>query len=170
MHWVLIASMLLASTGAGPMHLRSKDFAAGATLPRALMANDCGGQNRSPQLSWSASPAGTKSFALIVHDPDAPHPGGFYHWVVYNLPATTHELASNERLLPSQLGKTSADTNGYYGPCPPPGPIHHYVFTLYALDVAQIAADAPLSAAELIQRISGHILARVVLTGTESRH
>ena len=114
-------------------------------------------------------PDGTKSFALILHDPDAPVPGGFYHWVVYNLPITTERLAGGVQLDADQLGQTTNGRLGYYGPCPPPGPPHHYTFTLYALDLAHVKADAPLSAAELETRIAGHVLARAALHATASR-
>lgn len=151
------------------MQLRSSDFTAGARLPKVLMAIDCGGANRSPALTWTNVPRNAKSFALIVRDADAPIPGGFYHWVVYNLPAATQRLAANAKLSSSQLGDTSAGHPGYYGPCPPPGPVHHYTFTLYALDFAQIQSSAPLTGAQVEQRIGGHVLARAILQGTESR-
>ena len=70
------------------------------SIPLPLMATDCGGQNRSPALAWSAYPTGTKSFALVMHDPDAPMPGGFYHWVVYNIPAGARALAADAKLSP----------------------------------------------------------------------
>jgi Raf kinase inhibitor-like YbhB/YbcL family protein len=152
------------------MQVRIADFLDGAVIPRSAMARDCGGDNRSPQLTWSGAPAATKSFALIVHDPDAPVAGGFYHWVVYNLKPTARELAANASLGRDQLGETSAGNAGYYGPCPPPGPEHHYIFTLYALDVAHVGGDAPLTASQLQARIAGHILARGTLRGTETHH
>ena len=133
------------------------------------MAAQCGGENRSPQLTWKGIPANAQSLALIMHDPDAPMPGGFYHWVVYNLPPAKRGLTSAERLGANELGKTSAGTPGYYGPCPPPGPAHHYVFTLYALDVPRISASIPLTASQLMTQIDGHIVARATLTGTEFR-
>src|SRR6516162_6234285 len=120
-----IAAVLVATSSAG-MQLRSSDFSAGARLPKVLMASDCGGENRSPALTWTNAPRNAKSFALIVHDADAPIPGGFYHWVVYNLSPATQRLAGNAKLSSNQLGDTSAGRPGYYGPCPPPGPAHHY--------------------------------------------
>jgi|SRR5580700_920295 Raf kinase inhibitor-like YbhB/YbcL family protein len=165
---VALAGVALA-TASGLMQLRSSDFAAGGSLPRQLMATQCGGQNHSPALTWSGAPKGTRSFALVVHDPDAPIPGGFYHWVVYNLPAGTHSLSASAQLSTNQLGETSAGNVGYYGPCPPPGPAHHYVFTLYALDVARIASHSPPRGAQLEQEIGGHIIARTALLGTASR-
>jgi Raf kinase inhibitor-like YbhB/YbcL family protein len=152
------------------MQLQSSDFSPGGTIPVRAMASDCGGENRSPALSWAASPKGAKSFALVLHDADAPIAGGFYHWVVYNLPGDTHALAAGAKLAADQLGETTAGKASYYGPCPPPGPVHHYTFTLYALDLAQIASESPLSAPQLERRMAGHILARAVLQGTETSH
>jgi len=149
------------------MQLRSGDFA-GARLPRQLMAGECGGDNRSPELEWSDTPRGAKSFALVMHDPDAPIQGGFYHWVVYNLPPGTLHLSRAVSLSSSELGVTSAGKPGYYGPCPPPGPAHHYVVTLYALDLAQISGG-PLDGAQLQRKIAGHVLSRATLQGTASR-
>jgi Raf kinase inhibitor-like YbhB/YbcL family protein len=163
-----IAGVLLAA-GSGVMQLRSGDFAGGGRLPRPHMATDCGGDNRSPQLAWSDAPRGTKSFALLMHDPDAPMPGGFYHWVVYDLPAGTTALPSGVRLPSGHLGVTSAEKPGYYGPCPPPGPAHHYILTLYALDVTHIAVRPPLEGAQALRAIGGHVLGRATLQGTASR-
>jgi len=163
----LAGALLAAASGA--MQLRSGDFSAGARLPRTLMAGECGGDNRSPELAWSGAPRGTKSFALIMHDPDAPIPGGFYHWVVYNLPAGTQSLPAAVRLPESELGVTSAEKAGYYGPCPPAGPAHHYVVTLYALDLARVASRAPLDGPQLQRAIAGHVLERASLQGTASR-
>jgi Raf kinase inhibitor-like YbhB/YbcL family protein len=151
------------------MQLQSGDFSPGGAIPVRAMASDCGGANRSPALSWTAAPTGAKSFALILHDADAPIPGGFYHWVVYNLPAGSHGLPAGVNLAADQLGKTTAGKPGYYGPCPPPGPAHHYTFTLYALDLPRISSATP-TAPELEHRIAGHILARAVLQGTETSH
>ncbi len=167
-HALTIAGVLLA-TGSSLMQLRSGDFAAGGRLPRPLMAAECGGENRSPALAWSDAPRGTKSFALVAHDPDAPIPGGFYHWVVYNLPAGIKALADGVKLSASELGVTSVGKPGYYGPCPPPGPAHHYVFTLYALDFGQISGRSPIDGAQLQRAIAGHVLGRATLQGTASR-
>jgi len=153
----------LVLAAAGGMQLNSNDVRAGATLARPFMATDCGGRNRSPQLAWTGAPAGTKSFALIVHDPDAPLAGGFYHWVVYNISASSNELPADATLRSDQLGDTSAGKPGYYGPCPPPGPPHHYDWTLYALDFTAIDSRTPLDAAQLQRRMAGHVLARATI-------
>lgn len=160
---------VVVATVLGTMQLRSGDFPAGGGVPQPSMAIDCNGQNRSPALAWTGVPKGTKSFALVVHDSDAPIPGGFYHWVVYNLPTSTDKLSANAKLAPDRLGETSLGKQGYYGPCPPPGPAHHYSFTLYALDLAHIAEPA-LTGPRLEARIQGHVLARAVLAATASRH
>jgi Raf kinase inhibitor-like YbhB/YbcL family protein len=160
---------IVAAVTSAPMQLRSPDFSAGGPLPRALMAGECGGENRSPALTWTNAPKGTKSFALVLHDADAPIPGGFYHWIVYNLPSGTQRLSANERPAPDQLGDTSLGKPGYYGPCPPPGPAHHYTLTLYALDVSRLSDRGGMTGAQIEGRIAGHMLARATLQGTASR-
>ncbi|HEX3369025.1 MAG TPA: YbhB/YbcL family Raf kinase inhibitor-like protein [Candidatus Cybelea sp.] len=166
-HPLLIAAATLAAATA-PIHLNSADLAAGRAVPKTFMARDCGGTNTSPSLSWSGVPQGTKSFALILHDADAPISGGFYHWVVYNLPAQTRRLERNVTLAPDELGESSTGRAQYYGPCPPPGPAHHYTITLYALDVSHFAAVAPLTGAALERQMEGHVIARGILQNTAS--
>ena len=162
---MIIPSLVIALAA---MQLESSDFRSGGTIPLASMATDCGGRNETPALHWSGAPAGTKSFALIVHDPDAPVAGGFYHWILYDIPAQTHSLAHDAVPASAQLGTVSTGKAAYYGPCPPPGPAHHYVFQLYALDVARVAADTPPNALELEQRIGSHVLAKATLTALAS--
>ncbi|MFZ1018796.1 MAG: YbhB/YbcL family Raf kinase inhibitor-like protein [Candidatus Cybelea sp.] len=164
---LLVAAATLAASTA-PIQLRSGDLAAGRAFPKAFMARDCGGANSSPSLTWSDVPHGTKSFALIVHDADAPIPGGFYHWIVYNLPPQTRHLETNAKLASDQLGESSAGRAQYYGPCPPPGPAHHYTITLYALDLSHFAAVTPLTGAALERLMEGHVIARGVLQNTAS--
>ena len=148
------------------MDFRSSEVAAGGRFPTALMAADCGGRNVSPSLDWTGAPNGARSFALIVHDADAPIPGGFYHWVAYNIPGSTRSLAAGAKLAAGQLGASSLGKTEYYGPCPPPGPAHHYTITLYALDIPHIDAGAPLTGAQLQARMDGHVLARATLSAT----
>ena|SRR5215472_2911733 len=167
---VVAAAGLAVAAATATMQLQSSDFSPGSAIPVRAMASDCGGENRSPALSWNGAPQGAKSFALILHDADAPIAGGFYHWVVYNLPASSHGLAAGAKLAANQVGETSAGKPGYYGPCPPPGPVHHYTFTLYALDLARIASQTPLTAPQLERRTAGHVLARGVLQGTATSH
>jgi Raf kinase inhibitor-like YbhB/YbcL family protein len=149
--------------------LASATFKPNATMPMSTVYKRCGGANVSPELHWQGAPTGTKSFAIVAHDPDAPAPGGWYHWIVYNLPASTHELRAGAALADSQLGQTSFDENAYGGPCPPPGKPHHYVFTIYALDVPHVTG-AHLTGPQLEAAIEKHTLAKTTLTGLYQTH
>jgi Raf kinase inhibitor-like YbhB/YbcL family protein len=164
---LLAAGLTLVAATAG-LHLESNDIVAGHAIPKVFMARACGGTNRSPSLAWSGAPHGTASFAIIMHDADAPIPGGFYHWVLYNLPSQMHGLEPNVQLAADQIGQTSAARAEYHGPCPPPGPAHHYVITVYALYLSHVSAPSPLRGAELERMIEGHVLARGVLEATAS--
>jgi Raf kinase inhibitor-like YbhB/YbcL family protein len=134
--------------------LSSPDLANGTFGTKFILNGfGCTGQNVSPQLVWSAIPAGTKSLQLQVHDPDAPTGAGFWHWAVYDIPPTTTGLAQGAGNSPTTLpagsygGNTdfldtgATGVNGNYGgPCPPSGDTpHHYNFTLYALSVDHVA-------------------------------
>jgi hypothetical protein len=157
---------LQAVAAAAAMQLGSPDFHAGGTIPTAFMAARCGGRNVSPTLVWSGAPKSARSFALILHDPDAPMAGGFYHWVVYDVPASAHRLGADSSLQKARVGIASTGTAAYHGPCPPPGPAHHYVFTLYALDVATVGGHMPLTAPQLQTALRGHVLARAEFEAT----
>ena len=132
----------------------------------------CEGEDISPQLSWSGAPEGTKSFALIVDDPDAPDPQApkmtYVHWVLYNLPADTAALA--EAIGPSMYpagtldGLNDWNRTGYGGPCPPIGR-HRYFFKLYALDAVLVDLGMPTKA-KLRDAMQDHILTEAVLMGT----
>jgi Raf kinase inhibitor-like YbhB/YbcL family protein len=152
------AALLLASAGmaqAAPFSLTSSDFKNGGNIPQANAGNimGCTGEGKSPALEWKNPPAGTKSFALMVHDPDAPTGGsGFWHWIVYNIPADATSLpgGATAATLPkgSVEGNTDMGKPGYIGPCPPPGsPKHHYNFVLYPLKVDKLEVPPGASAA-----------------------
>jgi Raf kinase inhibitor-like YbhB/YbcL family protein len=149
--------------------LASSTFQPNTTMPIHTVYTQCGGTNVSPELHWHGAPKNTKSFALIVHDPDAPAPGGWYHWVVYNLPASTHQLVQGATLPVTEIGNSSFGSAGYGGPCPPPGKAHHYHFTLYALNVPAVRG-ASLTGPQLEREIAGHILAKTTLTGLYQTH
>jgi Raf kinase inhibitor-like YbhB/YbcL family protein len=147
-----------ASTGKAQFALTSPDIANGGKISAAQVFNafGCSGRNISPALSWSNAPAGTKSFALLVHDPDAPTGSGWWHWVVYNIPASTTSLPADagdpkKKLMPAAAvqGRTDFGTSGYGGPCPPPGKPHHYHFRLYALKVPKLDLPADATAASI---------------------
>jgi Raf kinase inhibitor-like YbhB/YbcL family protein len=132
----------------------------------------CNGTGIPPQLAWSATPAGTVSFALIVTDPDAPG-RTFVHWVLYDLPATTRSLHEGVQLLGqladgSRQGRNDFGKIGYGGPCPPPGSPHHYVFTLYALN-AELNQPVGATQAHVEAAMQGHILASGELVGLFKR-
>jgi len=132
----------------------------------------CDGRNISPELSWNDAPSDTKSFALIMHDPDAPVSGGFTHWLIYNIPANVHHIpenAPNQDQLPGggMQGKNNSGRYGYTGPCPPSG-THRYFFRLYALDTILNPLD--LANKENLERaMSGHELDQVELMGKYKR-
>jgi Raf kinase inhibitor-like YbhB/YbcL family protein len=151
------------------MQLTSTAFQAGGALPSLF---SCDERNISPELSWSGAPPKTRSFALVMHDPDAPIPGGYTHWVIYNIPAGVDHIAEkapNQDHLPGggMQGKNDSGTYGYTGPCPPSG-THRYYFRLYALDV-ELPAGAGMSKAGLEKTMEGHILAQAELMGTYKR-
>ena len=137
--------------------LRSPDFAEQDTLPREFVhhAMGAGGQNVSPELAWSEPPAGTKSFALTMYDPDAPTGSGWWHWVVYDIPANATSLprgagAAGGASLPkgAKQGRTDFGSKEYGGAAPPPGHgPHRYIFTLYALNVDKLDVPEDASAA-----------------------
>jgi hypothetical protein len=132
----------------------------------------CDGSNVSPPLAWSGAPAGTKSLALIVTDPDAPDPKAplttWVHWVLYDIPPGVMGLreAVPSKGLPkgTRMGATDWGTTGYGGPCPPIGR-HRYVHTLYALDIALGDLEAP-TRAKLLTAMEGHVLQMAQLIGT----
>ncbi len=132
----------------------------------------CDGANRSPALQWSAPPAATRSFALILNDRDAPG-GSFVHWVVFNLPPETRSLAEafpTGDPLPdgTRQGRNDFDRTGYGGPCPPGHKPHRYVFMLFALDT-RLNLPAGATRAQVEEAMKGHVLARGTLTASYSR-
>lgn len=145
--------------------LVSPSFAPGAPLPlwTAHGSPNCPGGNRSPELRWSGAPRATRSYALVLYDPDAR--GGWYHWVAYDIPVSVHRIAAGVPLRSNELGVNSFGERAYGGPCPPPGRTHHYVFTLYALDVAALHSGGPLDGSALLARIRGHVLASARVVG-----
>ena len=169
---LLPAALLTASEAAMTLTLRSPAFAAGGAIPSKYT---CDGANHSPPLEWSGAPDGTKSFALIMDDPDAPDPKApkttWVHWVLYDIPASASSLP--EAVAPSHLpagtraGATSAKGTTYGGPCPPRGR-HRYFHKLYALDTLLGDLHHP-TAEHLEAAIRQHTLARAELIGTYQR-
>lgn len=202
------------------MKLSSRSFTDGGVIPAAFAfcAPDAKthvtlSQNRNPELSWSGAPAGTKSFALICHDPDVPSKGDdvnqegrvvpaslprvdFFHWVLVDLPASAGAIAEGEfasrvttkgkpgpaaphgarQGINDYTGWFASDPAmagnyfGYDGPCPPwnDAIVHHYVFTVFALDVARLGVDGAFTGADTRQAMQGHTLAEASITGRYS--
>ncbi len=149
--------------------LTSTEFQNGGLIMRRYTCDDV---DMSPPLEWGNVPPGTKSFALICDDPDAPS-GTFVHWVIFNIPP-------NERILLEQIpgddilsdgtkqGKNDFGKTGYGGPCPPPGEPHRYFFKFYALDI-MLDLEPGITKADLEEAMSGHIIQKGELMGKYKR-
>lgn len=132
----------------------------------------CIGENQSPALNWTAGPAGTKSYAITVYDPDAPTGSGWWHWVVYNIPAVVTSLPAGAgnvagEGLPAgaQQGRTDFGTLEYGGPCPPEGDRpHRYIFTVHALKTDRIDVPADATAALIGFNLYANTIAKATFT------
>jgi len=154
----MLAGLLCApaqvDAAAAKFRLSVPDVKAGGMIDGKFVFNDggCTGGNVSPALSWSGAPEGTKSFVLTVFDPDAPTGSGFWHWVMFNIPAGTTSLpegAGAPGKEPAGATQIQNDygTVGYGGPCPPKGDTHRYIFTLFALKTDKLDLPAAVHAA-----------------------
>ena len=154
-----------------PFTLTSPSFGPGAEIPRR---HTCEGQDVSPALQWAGAPEGTRAFALIVDDPDAPDPQAprtvWAHWLLYDLPADTSALAEGVRALPAgtREGLNDWKRTGDGGPCPPIGR-HRYFHKLYALD-APLGDRGRPTRLVLVDALQGHVLAQAELIGTYQKH
>jgi Raf kinase inhibitor-like YbhB/YbcL family protein len=173
----LFGVLLLAATAApssthATFVLTSADLHAGTPIASAQIYDGmgCDGQNQSPELSWKGAPRGTKSFAITMYDPDAPTGSGWWHWVVFNIPADVTSLPkgagdSSKQLLPpgAALGNTDFGAPGYGGPCPPPGSEpHRYIVTVYALN-ASLSIPGNATAAYVGYNILAHSIGKASL-------
>ncbi len=160
------------------MEISSADFKDGEYLAMDhVLASEygfgCSGGNRSPQLSWSGAPAGTRSFTLTCYDPDAPTGSGFWHWVVANMPANVNELpagagnpSSGELPAGAVHIRNDVGTREYAGPCPPQGDHpHRYIFTIFAVGVEGLQVNADTSAAVVGFQLHFNTLAKAELMG-----
>jgi Raf kinase inhibitor-like YbhB/YbcL family protein len=147
--------------------LKSTAFTEGSNIPSR---HTCDGLNLSPPLNWSGQPAGTKSFALIVDDPDAPG-GTFLHWIFFDIAGATEALPEGQPA--AKLGQSGINDFGkaaYGGPCPPPGRgSHRYFFKLNALDIPSLGLNPGATLIQIDQKIKGHVLGTCALMGRYER-
>ncbi|HEY0396302.1 MAG TPA: YbhB/YbcL family Raf kinase inhibitor-like protein [Candidatus Elarobacter sp.] len=161
----------------GTLAVTSSVFSDGQTIPQSAVFDGmgCTGNNRSPDLAWSGAPAGTKSFAVTMYDPDAPTTVGFVHWVLFDIPASATQLdggagAKKDAGVGATHGFTDFGFNAYGGPCPPPGDApHHYHLTVYALDMDKLGVDETTTYAKFRFMIRGHVLAQGEVVGLYGR-
>ena len=146
------------------LELTSNAFQNGQPIPTQFT---CDGADQTPELRWSDPPSGTKSFALVIDDPDAPS-GTFRHWGVFDIPASVHSIGGGQRVgteVTNDFGKP-----GYGGPCPPKGHgAHHYHFKLFALNVDRLGLDSNAKIADVEREAEKHLVGRAELVGTYER-
>jgi Raf kinase inhibitor-like YbhB/YbcL family protein len=158
--------------------LSSSDVPADSTIPlkNVFKGFGCTGENVSPNLAWKDAPADTKSFALTVYDPDAPTGSGWWHWVMFNIPASVNALPTGAGDPHGKKPKGAIQSNtdfgapGYGGPCPPPGDSpHHYIFTIYSLKVDKLPLKRNSSGALVGYMIHANMIAKASFTATCGR-
>jgi Raf kinase inhibitor-like YbhB/YbcL family protein len=174
-----LAVSLAGAASAGGFTLTSPDLKPGARLAeqQVFKGFGCEGGNVSPELAWQGAPKGTRSFAVTVYDPDAPTGSGWWHWVVFNLPADASGLKkgagdAKAGLLPAGAVQSRTDFNqaGYGGPCPPVGDKpHRYQFTVYALKTDKLPLDADAPAAMVGFYLHQNMLGKAELLGRYGR-
>ena len=143
--------------------LTSSAFGEGGSIPAKFT---CAGAGISPQIQWDGAPTNTRSFAVILDDPDAPG-GTFTHWIAFDLPATQSEIPEGAVNV-GKGGKNGRGQTGYPGPCPPSG-THRYFFTLYALDITTLGLNDGAARADVEKAMAGHILGTTQLMGRYSK-
>ena len=171
----------VASGGAGaaePFQITSSSFKDGTVLDKKYVGNNksnpnCVGDNVSPALSWSNPPPDTKSFAIMLIDPEGRAPAGVVHWVAYGIPASVTGFAEGEVSGPSDKyvgGKSTMGLPNYFGPCTPAGvSFHHYTFILMATDVEPTALAPGMTREELTQALTGHVKGSTGIIGMFGR-
>lgn len=182
---VLLATVLAAAVAASPAFAQAKKMTLSSTdvKARTPIANDyvfnsfgCSGGNKSPALSWTNAPEGTKSFAVTMYDPDAPTGSGWWHWVAFNIPANVTKLPTGAgdpkaNLMPPGAVQSVTDFGapGYGGPCPPPGKPHRYIFTVFALKTDKLPLDEKAMGAFVGFNLNANMLAKASLTARYGR-
>ena len=157
--------------------MSSTGFKDGERLATKFAGNNksnpnCVGENISPALSWANPPEGTKSYALLMFDPEGRPPGGVSHWVAYGIPVSVTGFAEGEASKQTDKyvgGKSLMGLPHYFGPCTPPGAPHHYTFTLIATDLEPNALQPGMTRDELIKALDGHAKGAAGIIGTFSK-
>lgn len=173
-----LAALLIAA--ATPAHaadfaVASSDFTDGGRLTDAQVFDGfgCTGGNVAPALAWSGAPAGTRSFAVTAYDPDAPTGSGFWHWLMFDIPVDTTSLAAgstgSERPAGAIEVRNDYGGTGFGGACPPPGPAHRYVFTVFALKVGELGLGADATPAITGFMLNANALATARITALYGR-
>ena len=171
---IMIVSMFfligtIGYTNGKGFHVFTESFKENSPIPLKFT---CQGNDISPEISWKNAPGETKSFAIIMDDPDAPF-GTFTHWIIYNIPGGyigLKEDIKKDKVIEDGIAQGINDFGkiGYGGPCPPPGKPHRYFIKLYALD-AELNLPSGLRVNELFKRIKGHILSKTTYFGLYQR-
>lgn len=175
----LLTALLLTASPVAAFELHSPDFTDTSPIPESnvFAGFGCTGGNRSPALSWTAPPAGTRSLAVTIYDPDAPTGSGWWHWVLFNLPPDSRSLPAGagdaiKPTLPAGAVQSRTDfgTPGYGGPCPPQGDKpHRYVVTVHALKVDSLPLPADASGAMVGFNLNATSLGKATLTARFGR-
>lgn len=177
--FVIVLGLFTTIVHADNFLLTSPTIKPGTTLTEEQVFNGfgCTGKNQSPALKWTPGPKGTKSYAVTLYDPDAPTGSGWWHWVVYNIPANVTDLAAGAgdttgKLLPAGAiqGRTDYGSHEFGGACPPPGAKpHRYIFTVHALKTEKIDVPADASAALIGFMINANSLGKASFTAKYGR-
>ncbi len=176
---ILVFFMLIttASFGQNTFTLSSTDIGGQATKSQEFSGFGCTGNNESPQLSWANAPKGTKSFAITMYDPDAPTGSGWWHWIVFDIPANINELVTNAGNISLNLAPTGSiqsvtdyGSAGYGGPCPPEGHgLHQYIITVYALKTDSLGLTKDTNAAVVGYYLWNNTLAKASIVAYYQR-
>ncbi len=165
---VFLGLVCITASYAGEFTLKSDQINGQLTMDQVFSGFGCTGKNISPSLKWTDAPKGTKSFALTVYDPDAPTGSGWWHWIIFNIPANVTELktgAGNPQKNIAPVGSVQSMTDfgkpGFGGPCPPVGDKpHRYIFTIYALDIPKLDLDEKAGAKLVRDILNQHTVAK----------
>ena len=168
---VVLTLWVGANVGAQEFTLKSDDMGGQLSLSQVFAGMGCTGKNMSPSLKWTNAPSATKSFAVTVYDPDAPTGSGWWHWVIFNIPAGVNELKADAGRIDKKLapeGSVQSVTDwgqpGFNGACPPQGATaHRYIFTVYALSVPKLDLDEKTPPATVGFMMSGCTIAKASL-------